>query len=283
MIKLKHGFTLAEVLIAIGIVGVVSALMMNLITHKRPNQNKAMFRKAYYIIEREASAMAMDDDNFPTEIEGSKRLAYFDASINPDDESVGQYDDKNNIRRTYRNTGRYFCRTFANALNTMGDVECYDKENDPEYTAHDFESGKPTFVTNDGIYWYITPNIICDPTDQEAIAKYKDQYDGGACDVGDINDISNPDANDPPCPTSIEEVRPFVCVYFDVDGPEVDNHPVNNPDVVDKEMVSPTVNPDPDHQDVPYAARGYVYVYWNGKVKAPAGQTSRYLKSVTVL
>ena len=271
----RYGFTLAEILVTITIVGFASALVLNVMMHKKPNQNKAMFRKAYYIIEREASAMAMDDDNFPTEIEGSKRLAYYDASLCKDEDcKTPVYDSDNVITRIRANTGKYFCKTFASALNTVGPVHCYDKSSEGKYSenAHSFESKVPSFVTNDGINWFITPNIICDPTSPEE--KKKDK-----CKLDNINNVKIGNV-DPVCPTKETDVKPFICVYFDVNGIGYNEATGTGRDFFPDKMVSGSEDA---KDDVEYADRGYVYVYWNGKVKAPVGQTSRYLKSVTVL
>ena len=48
MKKFRNGFTLAEVLIVVGLVGVISAIVMATTIHNKPNKNKAMYRKAYY-------------------------------------------------------------------------------------------------------------------------------------------------------------------------------------------------------------------------------------------
>lgn len=43
----KHGFTLSEVLIALGIIGIISAIGLPLINNARPDRNKIMYLKAY--------------------------------------------------------------------------------------------------------------------------------------------------------------------------------------------------------------------------------------------
>ena len=244
----RNGFTLSEILIVIGLVGVVSALVMSTLVHNKPNQNKAMYKKAYYIVERNVGAMIMDDDNFPMEVDnGSKGLAYFDpsADVDSNDPSV----------RNQKNSGKYLCRTFASMLNRIGASEC-DSATASSTVAGDTVTphlgDHPSFKTSDGISWYITPNIICDPDDTVANPA------GSPC--------TKPNVETPECPDSVDDKQPYVCVFFDVNDDGDPNRFIG-------------FKGEPEVRD---ADRGYVYVYWNGKVEVPVGQASKYIKSVTV-
>ena len=44
---IKRGFTLAEILISVGIVGVIAALMLPMVNKYKPYENKIKFLKAY--------------------------------------------------------------------------------------------------------------------------------------------------------------------------------------------------------------------------------------------
>ncbi len=243
----KNGFTLAEILIVIGLVGVISAIVMSTLVHNKPNENKAMFKKAYYIVERNVGAMIMDDDNFPMEVDnGSKGLAYFDPSADVDSGDLSV--------RNQKNSGKYLCRTFASQLNTSSAIDCESVAASSTITNNvvTVTLNEPSFRTSDGISWYITPNIICDPDDKVA------NPSGSPC--------VRPDTDIPDCPDTVDAKQPYICVFFDVNGGGEPNRFValkNGDEVRD-------------------ADRGYVYVYWNGKVEVPVGQASKYLKSVTV-
>lgn len=244
----KNGFTLSEILIVIGLVGVVSAIVLSTLVHNKPNQNKAMFKKAYYIVERNVGAMIMDDDHFPMEVDdGSKGLAYFDASADVDDNDP-------NVRNM-KNSGKYFCRTFASQLNTVSTVNCEAAAASATVTGSAVTPSlgeAPSFETSDGVSWYITPNKICDPDDTVA------NPSSSPC--------TRPDSDTPECPDNVDAKQPYVCVFFDVNGEGEPNSFIG-------------LKGEPEVRD---ADRGFVYVYWNGKVEVPVGQASKYIKSVTV-
>ena len=260
----KNGFNLAEILIAVGLIGVISAIMLPTLIHRRPNENKAMFRKANYIIERISTEMKMDDDTFPSEEVPDKVFAFYDPSIDPtgpDTNSDGE------LIRKQKNTGKFFCEQFASKINTEGDVDCVSSKTYLVKGAKDnvaFAEGDQSFKSSDGIYWFFSPNIICDPTSPNETSE--------TCPLEGINGVA---ANtDPVCPDDISVKRPFVCIWFDVNGPEGPNRRIG--------LQPKAANSDMGPDWVRDADRGWIYVYWNGKVKAPRGQTFEYLKSVTV-
>lgn len=162
------------------------------------------------------------------------------AYYDPDDQKNNPNSD---TARTQQNTGKFFCSQFAAKLSTNDLVEC-----DSTKTFAD----KPSFTTNDGIHWYIDSSIqICDPGD---ITINNPDDDDAACKF--------PDKEIPDCPAGASK-SPFICVHYDVNGDELPNL-----------MVSTAAD-----SDTPRADRGWFYVYWNGKVVAPKGQTERYLNS----
>lgn len=243
MKKSKKAFTIAEMLICFTVIGVLAAMLIPSIVHNRPNKNKAMFRKAYYIIERVTSELIMDDDDFPSEIDGSKGLAYYDTS--------------EGATRTQGKTGEYLCETFARKINTNSDIKCnvdtlkgtfFNDSGNPISAA--FSNGAQSFSTNDGIYWFMRPSVMCDPEDTA--------HNGAS------SPCNMPNAENPPCPAANEKA-PYICLYIDVNGPEGPNTLVSTTDA-----------------DINRADRGWIYVYWNGKVQAPTGQAARYLKSTSV-
>ncbi len=74
----KDGFTLAEVLIALSIVGVVAIIMIGSLGKIKPNQEKAMFRKAYYTVERVVSELLNDEELYPdsTDLTDTSEVTY---------------------------------------------------------------------------------------------------------------------------------------------------------------------------------------------------------------
>lgn len=131
----KLGFTLAETLITLAIIGVVAAFTIPAMKSLAPNKNKIMLRKAYYTIEQIIEKMINDNVNYPT-----------NRTV-----KVGGYTYLQGFNYTTQttNTSNKFCYFFTDNLNTIGNITC------PAIgtaTAH-----PPAFVVNttDGISWFL--------------------------------------------------------------------------------------------------------------------------------
>ena len=61
----KKGYTLAEALVAMGVVGVVAALMLPLMNKYKPDGDKALFIRAYDSIVEATSLMVNDEEIYP--------------------------------------------------------------------------------------------------------------------------------------------------------------------------------------------------------------------------
>ena len=237
MKRLKNGFTIAEMLVCFTVIGLLASMLIPSIIYNKPNKNMAMFRKSYQLTERVVSEMIMDDETFPGEGDGAVSLAYYDTTPT----------------RLEANTGKFFCETFAKKLNVNGEIRCDEEARgkvitDSGSNGQPIEEGKESFTTNDGIHWYITPSVICDP-DFENECKLTTSSGGITC------------------PSLTNKHEPFICVAFDVNGKEGPNKTVASKGAT----------------DVDRADRGWFYVYWNGKVVAPEGQAAKYLNTTTVL
>ena len=186
MRKLKNGFTIAEMLICLVVAGGLAAMLIPSIVHKRPDKNKAMYRKAYYIAERVAAELTMDEDQFPGEGDGAKGFAFYDGTT-----------------RTQANTGKYFCEEFAKKISTSGSISCTTKSAPVDGTA--LTDTDVSFTTNDGVQWIVTPTIICDP-----------DFETTGCNM--------PTTAVPPCTVgSATAKRPYACLFVDVNGKEGPN------------------------------------------------------------
>ena len=156
-------------------------------------------------------------------------------------DSLAYFDTAPDATRTQDTTGIFFCEQFAARLNTNNKIKCDESKN---------YASEPSFTTNDGIFWYIpSKTIICDPEDEDANPK------GKPCKLPTDSEI-------PTCPADGAK-SPFICIYYDVNGDDSPNELLSTASDVD------TVRGD----------RGWFYVYWNGKVVPPKGQTERYLNS----
>lgn len=122
------GFTLAEVMVVLGILGVLAAILIPAVFQTAPNNNKVMFKKAYYTLEQVVSKMINDDTSYPSVTNASNIERGFNYT-----------DVKSN------NTTNKFCYYLTNELNTVGTVTC---PINPDYT-------NGTFTTTDGVSWSV--------------------------------------------------------------------------------------------------------------------------------
>lgn len=134
MTKMR-GFTLAEVMITLAVLGILASIMLPAVSRVRPNENKVMFKKAYYIAERTVSELVNDENLYP--------------------EGDGTHVGLDNISEVTYNGEKFtgndkFCKLFAEKVNTINDsVNCVSSSSNP--TA----SNIPSFTTTDGIAWYM--------------------------------------------------------------------------------------------------------------------------------
>lgn len=138
----KNGFTLMEILLALGIVGVLSAVLMKVLTGVAPDVGKAKFLKAYATTRLVVSEMINDTTMYPDMDEESEMYGF----ANTDMPAIGLYKDS-----IYSGENK-FINIFADKLNATP------------------ENGQ-FFSPRDGIIYKITaktfsdsgPNPICSP------------------------------------------------------------------------------------------------------------------------
>lgn len=115
----KKGFTLSEVMITLGLVGVLAAILIPATTKVTPSTNKLMAKKANYTIQKAIANMINDDKNYPGD-------TLWPSSTVP--MGFGQ------------GTSGQFCTSLADQMNTVGattlTVPC-------------------SFTTTDGIVWKV--------------------------------------------------------------------------------------------------------------------------------
>ena len=129
MKKIK-GFTLSELMVSLAVIGILVAVVTPTIMKTRPDKNKMMIKKAYYITENVVTSLINDttlypDNTFFCSNGGSGGTCYYGF----DDENSATYEGTNYSGKTK------FPKLFAAKLNVKNRVSDYKYE------------------TSDGIKW----------------------------------------------------------------------------------------------------------------------------------
>lgn len=158
LLKCKNAFTLAELLITLTVCASLAALLLPAIAYIRPDKNKVLFKKAYYVAERMVYELVNDEDFYPTEGEtvglaNTVRASYLGYTYGGDTEAKQK---------------SKFCELFGRKVNIIGTTipgkstpppYCEAARSKPNAFAIAGTSGAvynaPSFVTTDGIAWYM--------------------------------------------------------------------------------------------------------------------------------
>lgn len=148
----RNGFTLAEILITLTVIGVLAAILTPILGNAIPNQNTVLFRKAYNVVVTAVSDLINDEESYPSNILGN--------AINPPTTNVQVGFNNLNIAGTLvpasvtttDNATVYspnkFCYLFSQEVNTVGNEVC------PTL----YSNG--TFTTRNGMFWTIVNPAI---------------------------------------------------------------------------------------------------------------------------
>ena len=275
----KFAYTLAEMLICLAIISVVVAMVIPAAMSKKPAKNKALFRKSYYNLERAVHEMVNDESLFPdtkasdyasTALDHSTLFAYYypDAVIDAaNDEqkksmkvkiqSSGPYYSMTRYRvrkgkysSSWGTTGELFCSEFAKRMNISGKASCNcqvtmpDDGTLPKPKANCLK-GAPSFVTNDGVMWYINPlGDFCVRREKpDGTIEYRSGDTASTCkhEVSANGDLKPA--------TSTNYLSDYVCFQLDVNGEAAPNSRFGH---------------DPD--------RFQICVYYDGRIEIPRYQ-----------
>lgn len=151
MIKNKKGFTLSEVLLTVGVVGVLAAILTPAIVHVSPSSNKVLFKKAYTMFESAIQEMSNDQLHYPPDQTGKTNLTTspivsrgfnYTSVISSGDGAMNMPSDS---------TVNKFCYLLADKLDA---VEVINDKTCP------ISPGKGQFTTSEGITWTIIPGTF---------------------------------------------------------------------------------------------------------------------------
>lgn len=149
----RKGFTLAEVLLTLGILGIIAVMLLPTMRKVTPDTNKLMFKKAYSNLENIIEGISNDETVYPPQ----NNWTYGSNSYTcTDNNSVTVQCGFHNVLTTanalYANNK--FCTLLTQQINTTGTTFC---------PVNSTASGYGYFGTSDGIYWNVF-NSIADST-----------------------------------------------------------------------------------------------------------------------
>lgn len=184
MKKLK-GFTLTELMVAMGVIGILVAVVTPAIMKTRPNKNKMMIKKSFYTAEQIVSTLINDERLYPDMKEICDRRVVEGEDPTKVYCAFG-FDYDNSVRyegETYAGNTK-FADLFASRLNVKTEDE----------TNH-------IYYTTDGIKWDLSQTVGAWTKGQDTPGKFGDQTN--AAGVGKITvDVNGDEA--PNCRESNE-------------------------------------------------------------------------------
>lgn len=135
-------FTLPEVLVTLGVIGILSAILIPVVMGQRPDATKILYRKEYGITEKVVTELINDDQLYPS---SQKFVSLTDGKSYPmgfyyTTDSTGGANGKNK-----------FCYYFMDKLNLLGPNTCPDAATAPTDT-----KGVKIGTTTDGADWYLS-------------------------------------------------------------------------------------------------------------------------------
>ncbi len=149
----KRGFTLAELMIVLTILGVVAAILTPLAFNAAPDENKLKFKKAYYTLQRTTDAV-MNSDSYP---EGdmskatnpAKTFCYaFSDMLNT------MYDNCEGTQALQVNSGSAFTYDPSNSTTSLDTLDSYCTAGLVSDPITGGANNLPKFITQDGIFWW---------------------------------------------------------------------------------------------------------------------------------
>lgn len=146
---MKKGFTLTELMVALTVIGIIVAVVTPAIMKTRPNKNKMMVKKTFYVTEQVVSALINDEHLYPDMREicrtGGDNGADIYCAWGFDYVYKADYEGE-----TYEGENK-FGALFKSMLNvSKNDVTSKDGE------APDGTDYYPVFYTSDGVKWDLT-------------------------------------------------------------------------------------------------------------------------------
>ena len=210
----KKAFTLTELLIALGVIGVLAAILMPVISNLLPDQNLVMAKRAYYATQNVVSDMINDADCYPDTSKTRynerskwfKRIGFDDGFKYPNCENWKA--DTSNSSTDYYKEGDDIPTGYkvGDPIEYKADAKFIEYFHNSVDLAQNSYKNPDTlldvinmFATKDGMHWYIAVNY------------------GGYNFTGNLThacrDSSNPKITEQKCMPEA-----FISIFVDVNG-----------------------------------------------------------------
>lgn len=150
--KKFKGFTMTELMVALAVVGILIAIVTPAIFKSRPNKNKMMVKKSFYVAEQIVSSLINDDNLYP-----DKRA---NCLAEPKTNCAWGFDDTAEV--TYEGVKYSGNTKFYELFKNMINVKTEDSTNH-------------TFYTSDGIKWDLSKTVSSAwNSGQSSVGKFSD-------------------------------------------------------------------------------------------------------------
>lgn len=136
--KNKNGFTLAEIMITLGTLGIIAAILVPAVMSLVPDNNKILARKAYYTLEHVISQLSDDELHYPAGSTWSSNAGVISSCDNGMAVDCGFANVNTNDYPDIPASNNKFCYLFAQRVNLLGTATC---------------TNPYSFTSSDGIYW----------------------------------------------------------------------------------------------------------------------------------
>lgn len=142
--KLNRGFTLAETLVTLAIIGFIASICLPGLLRSAPNKEQIMLKKAFFIAGRNINELINDEELYP-ERNNTNTTGFSNVSIT-DQTADGR--EATYHGQQYSGNSK-FCSLFAAKMNVRGNINCN--------RARTLDQGG-NFQSSDGIVWVLPIN-----------------------------------------------------------------------------------------------------------------------------
>lgn len=145
MKRFNNAFTLTELLVALGVIGILCAILLPVIFNILPNQNTLMAKRAYYMTQTVIADLLNDEGCYPDKTsanDGDKRIGFDDGFGYTNCRLWGGSQNTGTIN-SEGNANSKFATLFTDKIDLDGNTSGSG-------------SGTITFSTKDGMNWAMT-------------------------------------------------------------------------------------------------------------------------------